>query len=151
MPVTFENTSYLRALKKSGNISSEDSIVEPLKKGLQFKYGNVDYEKFSKTYSAEGWERRKVIALPAAAWTASVQVIYHLGKAIFMGILKARFDRGLYLNAQIFHIRRDFQESWGRFTSLFHDKYGSFHPIDSAETRSFRAERKRRSLVVKIL
>jgi hypothetical protein len=131
MSIRFNDTAY-----KLAAMPNQTLEVANQKYG-QFKYGLVTWETFKNEYSPEGWQGRKMIALPAAAWTGTVQVVYHLAKAILVGIPKALFDRGRYLKAQVFCIARDFQESYGRLTSLFNDRYGQFHIEESQFQKTY--------------
>lgn len=131
MGVNFGKTSYLKALRENEHFKDDSKIAFTAKNDLQFKYGDVTAQRFNQKYSADGWLGRKVIALPAAAWSGVVKTIYHLALAIFIGIPKAFSDQKPYLRALLFHAARDLQESYGQLASLFNDRYGQFHVQES--------------------
>jgi len=132
MNVKFEKTHYLQAIRENENLKDDKNIFNYAKQSLKYTYGDVSRQKFNVKYSAEGcWAGRKLIALPAAVWSVVVKALYHLAKAILIGIPKAFFDKGQYLKAQVFYVTRDFQESYGRLTSFFNDRYGQFHVQES--------------------
>ena len=136
MSVKFEKSPYLASIKDNENLNDEKKIFNYAKEHPQFKYGEVTYQKFTEKYLSDGWFGRKIIALPAAVCSGVVKTICHLAKAIFKGIPKAFSDKGNYLKAQIFYVTRDFQETFGRLVSLFHDKYGQYHIQESQFQKS---------------
>ncbi|SCA58582.1 Uncharacterized protein AB751O23_AF_00180 [Chlamydiales bacterium SCGC AB-751-O23] len=127
----FQDTAYLRAIKQITPQFSNREICKFAKQNLFFKYTNVNHQAFNAQYSPDGWMGRKFIAIPATLFSGLVKTTYHLAKAIFIGIPKAIFPRSRYFTAQIFHIGRDFQEAFGRFSSLFNDRFGQFHIQES--------------------
>lgn len=131
MSIKFENTSYLRAIKENENLFYEQKIAKNAQAKLQFKYGHVTLQKFNQKYSAEGWCGRKIIALPAAAWSGAVKTAYHLAKAILFGILTAPCNKGKYFQSQCFYFARDLQESFGWLISFFNDRFGQYHVQES--------------------
>lgn len=131
MSYKFNNTFYFKTVKEQEIFKDDAQIFSELTQKLQFKYGSVRRTEFDKNYLEKGWFGRKIIALPAALWSASIKVIYHLIKALLLGVLRSCSDRGLYFKAQFFYISRDLQESYGRLTSLFNDRYGLFHIQES--------------------
>lgn len=128
MSIKFEQTPYLKVIRENEKFKDDRKIFDYTKEHLQFRYGDVNRQKFNKKYSAEGWFGRKITALPAAIWSGVVKVIYHFVKAIFIGVPKAFFDKG---QVHFFNVARDFQESYGRLASLFNDRYGQFHVQES--------------------
>jgi|GEM_PF-2480465 len=103
---------------------SQVDLLEYAKTHLQFRYEDAScYSKFNLDYSTEGWFQRKLIALPLATYSATVRVVYHVVLAIIGG-LKGAPSRNKYLQAHIFYIIRDVQESWGWLRVLFDDKKG---------------------------
>src|SRR5262245_12335094 len=80
----------------------------------QFHYGKISFEQFSRKYSPEGWEKRKITALPLALNCALIMTVYHLAKAVFIGIPKACSGNTNYLLSDLFSIGRDLQEAFGR-------------------------------------
>lgn len=129
MNVKFENNSYLNAVieKKDKDLNSESKIFKHVQSTLHFSYINVTPQEFNKQYIATGWFARKVIALPAAIWSATVKTIYHLAKTIIIGFCKTFFDGGKYSQTQLFYMGRDLQESFGWLVSLFNDRYGQYY------------------------
>ncbi|QLH35799.1 MAG: hypothetical protein HWD61_06370 [Parachlamydiaceae bacterium] len=85
----------------------------------------MNYQKFAEICSDELWLGRKLVALPAAAFCATLKTIYHLAEAILIGCLKALSDDGKYCQAKFFSIGRDFQEAFGRLVTLLNDKKGN--------------------------
>jgi hypothetical protein len=113
------------------NASSETQIRA--KEGLPFKNDGFTLKKFNMEYSSKGWIGRKLIALPAAFWSAIIKALYHLAKAIFIGIPKEVFcEQNDYFKIHFFTSLRNLQESYGWFTGLFNDRYGQFHVQKSA-------------------
>ena len=131
MFVGFQKSFYLSSIEED-KLSQDEKAFN-----LQFHYGNATYKKFSEKYVAKGWIRRKIEALPLVLWSAIVETIYHLGKALILGIPKSFSSEGNYLKAQIFYIGRDFQESFGRLVSLFNDRYGLYHIQESRFHKNF--------------
>lgn len=117
--IKFTPTFYLTSIKEDENFKDEEKIFKYAQTHLEFKYGHVDRERFNRHYSAEGWLGRKVLALPIAAWALIVKTIYHVAKAILIGIPKIYFDNRRYILAQFLHVGGDLQETYGRLTSIF--------------------------------
>lgn len=131
------NLSYYKAFKEN-NYSADGTLLSFIKKsGQQFHYGKTDFEQFAAKYHDAGWVGRKVIALPAAAWTGVVKTTLNLALAILFGIPKALFDDGTYFKAQIFHVCRDLQAAAGRIISIFNDEYGLYLIEESQVQKKF--------------
>jgi len=130
MNVKFERNSYLKAVQKNEDLNDDNKIFNHVKTGLQFKYVDVSPQKFNEKYSAKVWVGRKFVALPAVIWSGVVKTIYHLVKAILIGMI-ARLGDKKYLKVQFFHVARDLQESFGWVATLFNDKYGQYHIQES--------------------
>jgi|GEM_PF-2665838 len=135
MNINFEINSYLSAVKEKAHLNSESEIFNYAKAGLQFKYVDVSIKEFKQKYSPEGWVGRKVIALPAAIWSGIVKTIYHLAKAILVGVIACSGGNN-YLKAQFFYIARDLQESLGWSATLLNDRYGQYHIQESGFHKS---------------
>ncbi len=130
--IFFSQNTYLSILKQNPQFCHEHKILHYAKRSPQFFYGDVSYQEFAKNYSPKGWAGRKIMALPAAVWSGTVKVIYHIAKGILWGIPKLVFSRDIrFLKAQCFHIARDGQEAFGRLVSLFNDRYGLYHTQSS--------------------
>lgn len=74
-------SAYYAALikdQKFAAVRNGESIKAFTSTHSQFHYGYVTYNDFSIEYSDRDWCGRKVIALPAALWSASIKTIYHL-------------------------------------------------------------------------
>lgn len=128
MSVNFYYSSYFNAILNNEDFVNKKDVFNYAKSNPQFKYGQVTYKKFTEAnLSSSGWFGRKITALPAAAWSGVVKTIYHLTKALFIGIFRSFTDQGKYFKAQIFYIGRDFQEVFGRLSSIFSDSYGQYH------------------------
>ncbi len=136
MTIDFENTSYLEAVQENNNLRSRSEIFNHANKNLKFTYGDVTLQKFNKNYSSDGWFGRKIIAIPKAAWSLAVKTIYHLVKAILVGIIMAISDSGKYFKTHCFCIVRDLQESFGWLISIFNDKFGQYHIQESQFQKS---------------
>lgn len=131
MSIKFEKNAYLRAVKENETFNEDQKIFEHAKESLKFKYVDVNYQKFAEICSDELWLGRKLVALPAAAFCATLKTIYHLAEAILIGCLKALSDDGKYCQAKFFSIGRDFQEAFGRLVTLLNDKKGQFYIQES--------------------
>jgi DnaJ-domain-containing protein 1/uncharacterized protein YjiS (DUF1127 family) len=129
--IEFVKTPYLQVLMETEHLKDDKAIFNFAKESLQFKYGNVNRQEFYVKYSSEGWLGRKIIALPAAVCSGFLKTAYHIAKAILIGVPKIFSDSGQSLKFQIFYTARDFQESYGRLTSFFNDRYGQFHVQES--------------------
>jgi DnaJ-domain-containing protein 1 len=130
----FQENFYTSSIEEK-QLQDQDLVLN-----LQFQYGNTNYKNFSEKYrcNTKLWIGRKISALPLAIWSATVKMIYHLAKALFLGplffFIPEKYvannipysDEGRYLKSQIFHIGRDLQESLGRLVSLFDDRYGLY-------------------------
>lgn len=130
MTVTSEFNSYVNAYN-SCNYTVDDIYKTQKNVNLNFAIVNLEFENFGKYYTPQGWCIRKFIALPCAIWSGLVKTIYHLTKAIFIGIFKARLDGGAYFQSQLYSTGRDLQESMGWVLSIFSDKYGQYHIQES--------------------
>jgi Flp pilus assembly protein TadD len=136
MSVNFENTSYLDAIKRNVKLIDEGKIQSFANANPQFHYGDVSFKKFCNYYSPGGWCGRKVYALPLAIWSLVIKTIYHLAKAVIVGIGKACSGDSRCLKAHIFYVGRDFQEAFGWLVSLFNDRYGQYHIQESVFHKS---------------
>lgn len=135
MPIKQIPTFYIQALQQK-NEPAFSKIIEDVaagkpKKMPQYQYGSLDYKSFKSVYTSQGWLGRKIIALPKSLWNGIILPIYHFVKAIFIGLAKLSTDGGVYMKLQFYYMRRDFQESFGRFISLFTDKLGLFQIQES--------------------
>ncbi|KAF3362677.1 hypothetical protein PHSC3_000916 [Chlamydiales bacterium STE3] len=128
MNVSFQKTSYLKAVKENNDLKK---ISNHASKKLQFKYVDITFQKFNKEYSAKGWFERKIIALPGGFVGGIVMAICHLAKAFIISPLKGFSDGRKYFKAQLFYSGRDFQESFGWLISFFNDRYGQYHIQES--------------------
>lgn len=131
MGISFGESTYLSVLKEDKNFDSEKKIFYYAKDNPRFSFGNVTYDNFKEKHATAGWIGRKFIALPAAIWSGMVKTIFHLAKAILIGIPKAFSDNGKFLKTMLFYVLRDFQESSGWLVTLVHDQYGQFHVQES--------------------
>lgn len=116
--------AYLQAFNKPTNYGEFDFHE------LKFNHGVVSRHEFNRNYSKEGWQGRKVVALPLALWNTIVKTIYTLAKLIILfpiKIFKERSD----LTAHFYHIIRDLEEGLGWLATLFNDRYGQFLIQDS--------------------
>lgn len=123
----FEKNLYLSCVKENPLFMTDDVICKFAKDHPRFHYGTVDYRKNWGAYDNEGWFGRKIVALPLSLWCGVVKVIYHLAKAIFLGIPNVIFNNGSPIKANFFAVIRDLQESFGHITSFFNDRFGTFH------------------------
>ena len=130
MEIKFERNAYYKALQSSSVWESEEKFEKEAKNRLTFAFGHVDFTQFSQNYSAEGWGRRKVVALPMMVWSGVVKTTCDLVSGVFYGIF--RWDHGRYAQAYLYCIARDAQEAFGWFVSLFNDQYGLYH-IEKSE------------------
>ncbi len=123
MTIKFDETAYYKAIIPYGK------QVDPgwVKNNQKFSYGNPEDEKYSKSYNDSGWIGRKIIALPAAAWSGIAKVIYHLAKAAICWVPGIAEKPGTYFKVQIYSAVRDLQESFGRILTIFSDKKGLYH------------------------
>lgn len=126
----FDKSFYLSSFMEQQNLNDENELCLQAKNHPELIHG-VDYQKFSEKYKPKGWFGRKIIAIPAAVWAITIKTVYHLVKAILLGIPMAPFEKGKYFKAQLFHIGRDFQEAFGRAISFLNDRYGLYHIQES--------------------
>lgn len=104
----------------------------------QFHYGQVDYQQFKGSYATfSGVYRRKVIAIPFAAYAGIVKSTHHLASTIFLIIKMGTSDYRVnledknYVKAHLYFVARDLQESYGWFTAIFNECYGQYHIQES--------------------
>lgn len=120
----FEDSAYLSAvIGTDSRFENEHEILDYVKDHHHFQIGSVSPKHFSEKYTSKGWIGRKVIALPAALWSAVVVATLHVFRAIFT----ATWNRDIYLKLCRYRVVRDYQEAWGRLSALFNDRYGSYH------------------------
>jgi len=124
MPGISENL-YLTIYKEQNGITQNNELV-PSKGECQYQYGHISYTKFSEKYSDNGWESRKIIALPAMLWTGIIMSLYHLTNAILQ---KRENERSAQINHYLF--KRNLQEGYGWLITLINDKQGSYEVQES--------------------
>lgn len=76
------------------------------------------------------------MAAPLCALYGVAKVVGHLALAIFHGIPKAFFDKGLSLKAYSFFLMRDVQETFGALVSLFWLSYGRYLVLEAQTQKS---------------
>ena len=129
MAVKFERNIYYQALQSDSQWEGKEDLENEAKNRLTFEGAHVDFAQFSSQYSSKGWVKRKIVVLPMMVWSGVVKTTYHLVLVIFYGIF--RWDRGRYAQAYVYCVARDVQEAFGRFVSLFNDRYGLYHIEES--------------------
>lgn len=123
--------SILREMKESETFSFNSNP--------DFSIEHMQYDHY-RHYRA-GWEKRKIYALPKMVHTAIVKTIVHIAKIVLITlispiglliriksrdeVIKLIKDVMIFYKKHVFHIARDFQESFGHFMTLFHDRLGT--------------------------
>lgn len=123
MAIKFDETAYYQSFTSEYKFDKNK-----LKNDQRFSYdksNKVKVSNYSEHYKDTGWMGRKVVALPAAAWSGIVKVTYHLAKAIIFSLFSDK--PGTYFKVQIYSAIRDLEEAFGHILTIFNDKHGLYH------------------------
>lgn len=131
MSVKFTKNAYFFSIIKDETLKNHQTIHDFAKTNQNFHYGKVTFKDYEAHYVEKGWFARKIIALPAALWTFVIKTIWHLCKAIFVGLPAAFEGRYGELKANIYSIPRDLQEGLGRLFTIFDDAFGTYYIQES--------------------
>jgi hypothetical protein len=129
----FEQSFYLSAIKEDNrDLQSDEAVFNLAKTFQQFHYdGLTTYERFSEKYSLEGWMGRKVYAIPAGLYNATVEIYVPILIGIFvLPIFLIRGEEGDFVRVAkhlLFHEARQVQLGFGWLAVLLNDKYGLYH------------------------
>ncbi|WP_420422204.1 tetratricopeptide repeat protein [Simkania sp.] len=97
-----------------------------MKNHPQFFYGDVSFEKFSNSYSAQHSFSARVALLPNRLINFAILYPNHVGLALIKGIPELTRGNSLYLQSYAFCLIRDFQLFFGTITALFFEKIGEY-------------------------
>jgi hypothetical protein len=127
---------YAKAfLSANRQFTSRVVLERYVRKYPAFQYEGATYKNFARYYKSchgsTGWFHRKLIAIPAAAFTLTIKTTYHLALAFFIGIPIAFIGPEQFFFRKIYAYVRDLQEASGRILTLFYDKVGLYHIQES--------------------
>lgn len=129
----FEQSFYLSAIKEDNrDLQRDEAVFNLAKRFQQFHYaGLTNYERFSEKYSADGWKERKLWAVPAGLYNATVETLVPVLIAVFvLPIFLIIGEEGDFVRGAkhlLFREVRQIQIGFGWLAVLFNDKYGLYH------------------------
>lgn len=138
---SYNFSCYLATVLSEKSSISEENLAEAIsQEHLQLRYQNASYQTYESHHKFEGFFDRKIIAIPNALYSGIVKTTYHLASAIFLGIPLECYElanqilfkndpnlqRHFTFSINMYKAGRDFEESVGWITTLFHDKAGSY-------------------------
>lgn len=124
MKIITNNNYYVNACRNY--INNFDELDYP-NDSIQFSYGEVNYDQFLTHYSSEGWENRKIEAIPQAFYCGVILNLYRIGMAILYGIKEGLYgENKLLFKAQFHYMGRNLEEAAARIISIFWDSFALF-------------------------
>ncbi len=124
MSILFSESAFARSVKNQQ--SDWNAFCNKVTQKMPLSHAKVSLNDYSKEYCTEGWQGRKIVALPKALIGVVGETATFVANTVFDALQNCFSDHPKSIKAHCFIFIRGLEGVLGQILTLFHDRVGSY-------------------------